>query len=214
VLSALTLIVLLLPLSAAFADEIIVQPNATTGKDTWVGANQPTSNYGSDTWICFGGYSGSEFRLYLEFDESDLGPANSVEDARIDLYMFSQNGFIDSYSYGVYRVEGSWSESSLTWNNQPVCADVASYTISGNDWQGDIGQWKSIDGLADLVRYWIENPTENYGIVIKPVAGFYGYPMFWSSDSSSSSQRPKLVVTTVLVSVEPSTWGEVKQLYR
>lgn len=212
--SAVILIAFLLPISAAFADEIVVQPNATIGKDTWVGANEPTSNHGSQSALYFGGYNGSEFRLYIEFDESDLGPANSVEDARIDLYMFSQNGFIYGYNYGVYRVDAAWSETGLTWNNQPACAAEASYVISGDDWQAGYGQWQSIEDLADLVKFWIDNPTENYGVVIKPVAGFYGYPQFWSSDYSTAGSRPKLVVTTASVTAETSTWGGVKQLYR
>lgn len=211
---ALILSILLIPF-AAVAEEVVLQPSGAAGKDTWAGAEMPTTGHGSDTYMRFGGYAGtSENRLYIQFDLSGLAGMTAVETARIEIYMNSQNGFIYGYNYGVYPVTAAWSEAGVTWNNQPACAATPVYTISGNDWQADIGQWKVIPDLAGLVQSWLDDPSSNFGVVIKPTGGFYGYVQFWTSDYGTANMRPKLVVTGPMVDVAGETWGEVKSLFR
>ncbi len=213
-LAVLVLAILVLPLAAADAEDVVLQPGSAAGQDTWVGANEPGTNHGNESAFYFGGYNGSEFRLYLRFDLSAYGPAVSVETAQLDLYMFSQNGFIYSYNYGVYAVEGAWSETGLNWSNQPACAADPVAVISGNDWHAQYGTWRTVPALEGLVQDWIDDPASNFGVVIKPVSGFYGYPQFWTCEYSNASLHPKLAFTTTAVDGGSATWGGVKELFR
>ena len=70
-----------------------------------------------------------------------------------------------------------------------------------------------IDGLGDLVQFWIENPAENFGMAIMPTGESYGYVNLWSSEYSNESLRPKLVLDGQIVPVDGSSWSAVKHLY-
>jgi hypothetical protein len=206
-------ILMILMVTIAGAEEIIIQPGPSTGKDTWVGENEPTTNHGNQTYLYFGGWGGFEFRLYIQFDLSSFSSSTNVETAQLDFFMGSQNGEM-VYNYSVFRVTEAWSETGLTWNNQPLHAPLEAAFFSGLDWQGGIGLWHSITGLDGLVDFWIDNPSENFGLVIMPTSTFYGHPLIWSSEYGTSSSRPKLVINGGIVANEAATWNEVKQLYR
>ncbi len=200
--------------SVAGAAEIVLQPNGAVGKDSYVNANQPTTAHGSESYLEFGGYAGtSEYRLYIQFDLSALSPTTTIDNAQLEFYMTSQNGFMD-YPYSVYPVTSAWSEGSLTWNNQPTRDGTAATTFSGATWQGGYGSWHTITGLGPIVQSWIADPSQNFGVVIQPTSNFYGYPMLASSDNGTATDRPRLVLNGDIVPADDSTWGGVKDLYR
>ncbi len=212
-IGALSLLLLLG--TSASALEVVIQPDGAVGQDTWVGADSPTVNHGSENYLYFAGScTGSEWRLYIEFDVSIIAPGSTVDTAQLELYMFSQNGFVNGFNYGAYCVNEEWNESGLIWNSQPACDSAATTVFSGNDWQGAYDQWHAIEGLESLVQGWIDDPATNHGLVLKPTGGFYGSIYVWSSDYSSASLRPRLVVNGGLVGTESSTWSDVKSLYR
>ena len=71
-----------------------------------------------------------------------------------------------------------------------------------------------INGLATLVQYWIDNPAENHGIMIRPTGEYYGAAWISSSEHSTVEQWPRLVVNGGLVPATISTWGDIKQMFR
>ncbi|MFC2059552.1 carboxypeptidase regulatory-like domain-containing protein [Chloroflexota bacterium] len=183
--------------SAVPQGPIIIQPG-TEGIDTFVREGAPSTNYGNDELTTFGGWfyttEGTEQYLYTEFDLSSIPSGTSVSSARLDFYMHGQNGYM-AYDYGVYKITENWEESQVTWNNQPTC-DVSPVTVfSGFAWQAKYNQWHSIINLAGVVQEWVNTPSSNFGIVIKPISGSYGYPYLRSSDySGDPTLRPKLVI--------------------
>ena len=208
----LILSVLLVPCVSVDAAEIIFQPDGASGKDGWVDSSSGTAVHGSEDYFYFGGNcSGGELRLYIQFDLSTLTSSSAVDLAQLELYMFSQNGYMD-YNYSIFRITEAWNEATLTWNTQPACESPAAVTFPGTEWQAAYGEWHAITGLASLVQYWIGNPDQNHGMVIQPTSSFYGAPIIWSSDYSGASLRPRLVINGELVGTGSSTWGGVKQL--
>ncbi|MCB1164156.1 DNRLRE domain-containing protein [bacterium] len=199
--------------ASAAAEQLVLQPGPADGKDSFVFANNPTDNYGSQTYLRFGGYSGGAYWLLIQFDLSALDETSAVDTAQLELYMDSQNGMITGLNYGVYRVTSAWNESTVAWVNKPSYDPSAQAIISGTAWDSHYGQWCTVTGLGDLVQYWLENPSQNFGLVIMHASSFYTYPEFWSSDYSGASLRPKLVIDGQLVPTETTSLGAIKALY-
>ena len=213
-LAVLSLIAVFTWVQPASGEERIIQPGPADGKDTYVNSYIPSSSHGSEDYLNFGGSLPSgEQRLYIQFDLSPLGGETTIDTAQLEVFMFSQNGFVDGYNYSVMQITGSWSESSLTWATQPTFDPLAITAFPGSEWQGAYGIWHSIGGLGELVQFWVDNPDQNFGMLIKPTSGSYGYPMLWSSDYGTANLRPKLVINGLLVPTEETNWGEIKLLY-
>ena len=210
----LVLSVLFIAYATAEAAEYVIQPDGIAGKDSWVSSSSPTTPHGDQYSVYFGGDSnGGENRFYIQFDLSTVASSSTVDLARLELYYFAQHGDID-YDYSVFRVTGAWSEASLTWNTQPTRESTAAFTFSGTEWDGASGSWRSITGLADLVKFWIDNPDQNHGMVIQPTSDFFGSPAVWGSDYVTAMWWPRLVLEGAIVDAESTTWGGVKSLYR
>jgi hypothetical protein len=212
VLIVLTTLSLLVAANAA-AEPLVLQPGPADGKDSFVFANNPAENNGSQTILRFGGYAGGAIWLYIQFDLVGLDETSDVESAQLELYMTVQNGFINGFTYSLMRVTAPWNESTLCWSNKPDHDPEVLAVINGNDWQAQMFQWHVVDGLGDLVQFWLEHPDQNHGLVIKPTSSFYGYPEFWSSDYATASLRPKLVIDGQLVPTAETSFGAVKALY-
>ncbi len=210
------LLTVLLAAVPALADTVVFQPGPDDGQDTWVGTADPGANHGGESILYFGGIPGfGEARLYIRFDLTGLAPGSNVTDAVLELYMYGQNGFMDTFNYGLYRVTAPWDENTLTWNTQPTSEDTPAVVFSGASWQAAFPQWHAIDGLETLVQFWVDHPDQNHGAVIKALSGYYGTPYIWPSEyEADPSLRPRLTVSGGLVSGEAESWSAVKGLYR
>lgn len=91
----------------------------------------------------------------------------------------------------IYRVTGSWSHSSISWNNQPgyYGTAVASFTSKG------AYQTSSIN-LTSLIQGYANGAYSNYGILIKnPNESSKNYfTKFFGARHTSTGYRPKLTV--------------------
>jgi hypothetical protein len=201
----------------ALAEQVILQPGPTDGKDTHIQGDYPTSTHGTESYLRFGGIppSGGEAQyLLIQFDLSGLDETSSIVSAQLELYKFGQNGELYG-NFSVMKIIEGWSENTVTWNNQPAFDPLAITAFLSSEWHGgpETFTWHAITGLEGLVQFWIENPDQNFGLLIKPTSTHYGYPEVWSSDYSSASLRPKLVIDGTLVPVDESSWSGVKSLY-
>ena len=88
------------------------------------------------------------------------------------------------------KVNSSWSESGITFNNQPTATSITSFA-AGNGAPGT----KTFD-VTSTVQSWYQNPTTNYGFRIAaspiPAAGYSEYAF---SREGSGSFKPSLSVT-------------------
>jgi len=113
---------------------------STAGTDSWVNQNSPTTNNGTDTASSATSLSlNKNARIYLRFDLTKCGPAIPAT-ATIDsavLRMVPSAVATLCRTYDIFRVTASWSETTITWNNQPFGTAVnnpasASRTSSSN----------------------------------------------------------------------------------
>lgn len=134
-------------------------------------------------------------------------PANAiVEDARLSFYFATQNNFGDTAHSSlthsdesiIQRVTSPWTESSVTWNNQPSTTTtdevVIPQSITGTD------DYLNLDVTA-MVQQMISNPTYNFGFMIKATnESPYARMFFASGDNPDSSKHPTLSITFTIPS--------------
>lgn len=115
----------------------LIAYTVTAGEDSWVGASFPDTNFGSYTLLqVIGGpgFFGQPSRAWLKFQV----PTNIFPGSNAILSLYN-NGTAGGWPMviGVHKsADTSWSEGSITWNNQPSYgASIASATITdGNRW--------------------------------------------------------------------------------
>ena len=93
-------------------------------KDAHVRQNNPTSNYGSESSFVVGYKSGDRYETYLFFDLSGVSDIENVESIELDIPIYYAP---ESVQIEVYTTEGTWEESTITWNNKPSVSELLGY---------------------------------------------------------------------------------------
>ena len=118
------------------------------------------------------GYSttyGNE-RGLLKFSLSSIPAGSTINSATLKCFVFSYPTGV-SKEIRVHRVGASWSESSITWNNN-YTESYDAQTVSG-------GGWVTWD-LVNLVEDWMDGTVNNYGVLLK-----------WTTEGGSSTAEFK-----------------------
>ncbi|MGE0076399.1 MAG: DNRLRE domain-containing protein [Bacteroidales bacterium] len=180
---------------------ITLQPNATEGKDALIASLSPDNNYGTHpdfaamAWT--NNFAPTNVRGLIQFDFSSV-PANAIiQSVTLTLYGYNSasNGTHSTLSGSnesvLQRITESWDESTVTWNNQPATTTVNQVVLptSTSDTQN-----YTID-ITESAKYMIENPSYNFGYMLKLVTeSYYRSMLFASSDCSYNDLHPKLVI--------------------
>jgi len=110
-----------------------------------------------------------------------------INDVQLKLYC----SYYDGSQIYIAESDSYWSESSVIWNTKPTQGYEYGffYNVTGIGYQ-QITHYK----LTNLVKDWVNGTEGNYGIYL--YGGNNGDNItFYSSEYSSSSYRPKLIVT-------------------
>jgi hypothetical protein len=125
--------------------------------DTWVYQADPTANKNgfSDMTV---GYLGGGCRALLAFDFSPYN-GKTIDSAILNLDVISGDGY--TFEIRVFRATSSWSETGVTWNNQPSFYDYSygGVSISGTG-------WKTVN-ITTLVQGFCDSSYTNYGLVLR-----------------------------------------------
>jgi hypothetical protein len=185
--------------TAVVEQTITIQPGIKEGKDSYVSTVLPDDNFAELQFMDIGMLNTSLppylhlYRAYLQFNLSAL-PADAII-LNADLMLFqSYNADKENFMISLHQVNESWTESTITWNNQPdySSSPVSTITI----WAGSIS-WFSWD-VTSLIQGWNDGSIPNYGVILKD-----GYPSVvpgvskcYSSDLINDTHlRPKLEIT-------------------
>jgi chitodextrinase len=123
-LVAVVFVVLAFP-AAALASAPATTFTFRATADARTKATSPSTNYGTLSYLSTNGYSANRMRTYLRFAVSGLdGP---VASAKVRLH--ENCDWSTSNGPSIYSTSGSWSESTLTWNNQPAATSAAWFNI-------------------------------------------------------------------------------------
>jgi hypothetical protein len=206
ILAVITLI-LISPVAVLCAIE---QPGPE-GKDTYVYIQTSNPKGGEDYLYVSRGTDAEGLlvkRTYVEFDLSDPKYSGITVDLA-ELRLWSPYEDEPSEEIGVYQVSNSWNEATLVFENQPIFDTHPADTLKS---AGDYYYFE----VTNLVQYWVSG-IPNYGLVIKytdesvPNDGFVAYSGDFGEDPA---KRPMLIIWSEDLSVEPSSFGAIKSLFR
>ena len=180
-------------LTYATTQNLTLQPGAE-GKDAQVVEGDPDTNYGNNTYLYVGYYTLNKlrYRTYLYFDVNSFLPADAVVTTaylKLHQYGFMVTG---SLSIGLYQVTEDWTESAITWNNQPGSSSDAEST---NSVYSSTYTWSSWN-IEDLLKGWLDGSITNYGMLLKPVIEPATNRVYFdSSDGSNTARHPQLLIS-------------------
>ncbi len=114
------------------------------------------------------------------------GSATTINSAV--LWIYQQYSPSPPATVNVRRVTAPWGESDVTWGSFANAYDTAniisSFTSEGTGWHTAT--------LTSLVQTWVNNPAQNYGLLLEQ--GGAPYTNYTSSEGDPAANRPKLVV--------------------
>jgi len=192
----------------AILETLVIKPDSSDGKDTHIskwsvydsegnllGEAGADNNFGSEPKMFFReerSDDGSDLyqkRALLRFDMSAIPDGVEIDSATLFLWgrvFYGEYGHI-----GCHRILGEWSENDATWNNtnhlieEDRFSSVYNFGAHGLNWYYTF--------IGDLVRDWVENPEQNYGVAVfpDPDSGVLNGEIF-SSDFPFYEERPSL----------------------
>lgn len=191
---------------------IIIQPDSIIGKDALVfgSLGEYNVNYGynpqfsADAWT-FNQNQGV-FRSLISFDLTSIPVGAIVTDAKFSLFAWDsassglgQHSTISgSNACWLEPITSSWNESTVTWNTQPTSDSLSRIYIPSSI--SPTQNYIDID-VTSLIQYMVDNPSSNFGLILKlQNESYYRNLNFCSSDHPNSALHPKLEITYFLPS--------------
>lgn len=188
---------------------LTIKPDAASGEDTYLLSSSGSSNYGTSSTMGVGenNNSNNKFaRSLIKFDLSSI-PANAtITSATLSLWTSNDYSSNDS-TVRVYRLKVPFNETQATWNVASIGVNWQSPGASGtNDRENvDIG---SMQILADeplgteeqiqlspaKIQEMIDGSFTNNGFILVTDTELNDRFDYKTSDTSTVSQRPKLVI--------------------
>jgi len=173
----------------------------TGADDSYISLWYPINNYGGFSRMYV--HAGDFVSTLLRFELSGVPAGATVSSATLSLYAASSTSS-EPMTATAYALVRPWEEMDASWR---VAQGSSYWGVSGvNDTlrdreavgAGDVtlsaaGQWVEID-LTALVQRWADDPSTNYGIVIKGSGSSGVEYRFHSSEYSVSGLRPRLSV--------------------
>ena len=209
ILLGLFLIVLCLPLTkisfAAQTTQVVLYPS----NNAYVDSGNSNTNYGGSTILATEAYNWYDLSTrymnsWLMFDLSSIPPSATITSA-----VLSVTGvYSDYYSIvGSYSsASNSWSEDSITWNNQPsqgVTPTDTQYVTNSTS----LYSWSVTSLVADSLS------SGAVSVVLKPTSSqssnSKGYSVYYSKEAGSSVS-PSLTITYSYVSSAVSVPSSVQ----
>ena len=171
-----------------------IQPGFADGKDAYVSEASPGYKAGNVAYLYVAGSDTSDdFRAYLLFDVSGLPPTAVVTSAQLGLYHTDSSHSAISGPVGAFLVPGSWSESDITWNEQPYSGGIL---VDTQDVPASVMNDFIYWNIDSLVQGWIDGSINNHGVMLKDTveSTSEGHKSFYSSDAGNPDKRPKLII--------------------
>jgi acid phosphatase type 7 len=148
----------------------------TATEDTYVSQGNPSGLHGSYSYLATNAAPG-ERRAYVKFTVAGIPTGATGVSAALQLWGQSTS----ASTFTVWRTTSTWTEGSLTWNNQPPLGSLVTTRTGVSS-----GQYNSFD----VSSYLTANGT--YGMVV--TTNSTTEIMFTSRDSTSN-HPPKLLLT-------------------
>ena len=189
------------PVTLSFQDGLFPSPGYEGTRDVQILHKKASTNFGSSRQLGTDGKPDSA--ALLQWDLSAIAAGSTISAASIQLNITNST----KHNYELYALQQDWSESQATWNQYSAGNDWSS---AGADGMGDfdptvLGQFAAQNmgtytsplnaaGVA-MVQSWVDNPSTNYGLIVKDYVNATNRMVFSSRETSTASLHPKLVVS-------------------
>jgi hypothetical protein len=169
--------------SAALASSHTVYAVADASADS----DHPDTPYGGQILLAVRNEASHLGIAFIRFDLPDL-TGQVVQSASLSLYLATSNG-ANSACLPLYCVTQSWSESTVTWNNQPnYRSNPYIATCVGIN-----AGWVALN-VTDLVQLWYSGAQTNYGLEIRFASGDDYQRNFYSKEALGGDNSPRLQI--------------------
>lgn len=165
----------------------------TASADAGLDRATQNSNYGSLGFLSVRAQNGNNMRRsILRFDIANCGiPATAaVRSAVLQMTVFSGPG--TSRTYGIHRVNGTWAEGTVTYNNQPAFTAAATSSVTTGTAPATLS-WSVLTDVSAFAR----GTAANNGWLIRDSnegANPGIETIFPSREAASAANRPTLVI--------------------
>ena len=170
----------------------MIKPDGEEGKDTCANLSDPGMNLGEEDWMTTGHGPLNTCIAYLQFDLDSVPDNAVITDAELGLFYYYGVAEAEA-TIGIYNVEESWDEGSITWNDQPATAATPEYTcnVPGTPTVAYL-YWT----IGDLVKGWWDGSISNNGVMLKDTdeSTPEGWIKVRASECENVTVRPQLII--------------------
>jgi hypothetical protein len=192
---------------------VTATPSSTTAvADASVRQASATSNFGTTTTMDVASASTANRRVYIWFDLAGCSPSipssATIRLATLRLYATGLPSVCRTLD--IFKVGSSWSETAITWNNQPLGTSLNNPAASSRTDSFDIG---TPGGCQNRIAGYVTDAivTADVAAFVSGASNNYGWMIRDDSEGSSTTrtttfsaknlgtlaQAPQLVVTYV-----------------
>jgi hypothetical protein len=190
-------------------------PSTTTWvADASVRQLSPTTNFGTSTTNDVASLLSQNRRLHIRFDFSTCSPAipatATVRLAMLRMYVSALPATCETLD--LFRVTATWTESALTWNNQPFGTTLNNPPTASRSGSFDVGTPVGCQNrvvgfitggvVTTDVAAWVAGSATNFGWMIRDDvenSATARTSTFSAKNLGTAAQAPELVVTYVTV---------------
>ncbi|KJK46831.1 hypothetical protein UK23_22390 [Lentzea aerocolonigenes] len=155
----------------------------TATGDSWVGQNEPATAHGTDATLRARSKANANARTLIRFPLQAIPAGCQVSGAKLRLY--SSTAATGRTLY-LNRLAAPFTESSVTWNNQPAVTGTSASASSHAGWV----EWNATDQVKAMYA------GSNHGFRVRDAsenAGTAAEQRFTSRENTTN--RPELIVT-------------------
>ncbi|WP_432937985.1 right-handed parallel beta-helix repeat-containing protein [Kribbella sp. CA-253562] len=153
--------------------------------DSWLLQSSGGQNYGTDSVLKVDTKSGANARAMVRFNLPAVPPGCSITDAKLRLYATSYKA---GRTLQALRVNGPWTESNVTWNNQPATTGTA--VTAASPTSNRYVEWGVVSQLQSMYA------GSNHGFLIRDSAeNGGGLDQAFHSREKGTDNPPRLVIT-------------------
>jgi hypothetical protein len=149
--------------------------------DTYTNSGDPTTNYGAQKTL---DVDGAKEITYIQFNLASVPTGASISQATLKLYV---NTVSTAGAFEVYAVNGTWTESTLTYSIAPALGSVIDSNVPITT--ADKNQYILVP-MTSTVQGWVNTPATNNGIALVAVSSFNA--TFDSKETTTTSHPPEL----------------------
>ncbi len=175
----------------------------SNGKDTYIKgkSGDVDKNYGDKNDIHLKAKPNEEERGLIQFDLSSLA-GNNVASATVYLYLdhgYGEGNVVAAHSFTKDWTEGTGGDGVCNWTE--ATSSVA-WTTPGGDYNAPVvgtistesKGYKAMTLPTYLVQSWVDNPANNFGLMLLSTGGDPNKHLKFGSFEGSSDERPYLEI--------------------